>query len=239
MSNALLDRPARTSIAAGPASRRRRRGRSGTVLRLTGAAMVAALAVAGADRALDLLPSWDNPLQEQVVDRQRPALMLALSDLSEYRASQGAFQVVVDLERDMPYVPGFVKGERTTYLANGTVDGVVDFRALGEDAVQVQGSSVVITLPPARLSAPDVDVAGSRVIARDRGLVDRVTGALSDSPTSERDVALLAERKLADAAADSDVVARAEANTRELLTGLARSFGYADVTVRFDDDAGV
>ena len=235
MSNALLDRPVGTS----PVAAVRRRRRSGTAVRLTGGVLVAGLAFAGADRALGLLPSFDNPLQERVVETQRPALMTALSNLSDYHAAQGAFQVVVDLEKDIPYVPGFVKGERTTYLASGTVDGVVDFRALPADAVQVQGQSVVITLPPPRLGAPVVDVTNSRVVARDRGLVDRVSGALSDNPTSEREVTLLAERRLADAAEQSDVRARAEANTRDLLTGLARSFGYSDVTVRFDGDAGV
>ena len=237
MSNALLDRPARTTESSSAGSRRRRR--YGTGVRLTGAALVGLLAVAGADRAMGFLPSFENPLAEQVIDTQRPALMTALSNLSDYHASQGAFQVVVDLEKDTPYVPGFVKGERTTYLANGTVDGVVDFRGLGNTAVQAQGQSVVITLPPPRLGAPAVDLESSRVVARDRGLVDRVSGALSDNPTSEREVALLAESKLADAAAQSDVLVRAQDNTRALLTGLAQSFGYTDVTVRFDGDPGV
>ncbi len=237
MPNALLDRPARSVESS--YVRRAAPRRSGRGLKFAGAAVVAVLAVAGTDRALDLLPSVQNPLQERVIDTQRPALMTALSNLSDYHASQGAFQVVVDLEKDTPYVPGFVKGERTTYLANGTVDGVVDFRGLGDGAVQTHGRSVVITLPPPRLGEPSVDVDSSRVIARDRGLVDRVSGALSDRPTSERDVALLAERKLADAAAQSDVLARAQDNTRALLTGLGRSFGYADVTVRFDGGAGV
>ena len=235
MSNALLDRPARIVDSARPAPRRR----AGTAVRLTGVALVGLLAVAGADRALGLLPSFGNPLQERVIDTPRPALMTALSNLSDYHASQGAFQVVVDLEKDTPYVPGFVKGERTTYLASGTVDGVVDFRGLDEAAVQVQGQSVVITLPPPRLGAPALDLDSSRVVARDRGLVDRVGGALSDNPTSEREVALLAERKLADAAAQSDVLVRAQDNTRALLTGLAGSFGYTDVTVRFEGDPGV
>ena len=235
MSNALLGRPVRTS----PVAAARRRRHSATTLRVAAGVLVAGLVFAGADRALGLIPSFDNPLQERVVETQRPALMTALSDLSDYHAAQGAFQVVVDLEKDTPYVPGFVKGERTTYLANGTVDGVVDFRGLSDAAVQVQGQSVVITLPPPRLAEPSLDLGSSRVVARDRGLVDRVSGALSDDPTSEREVALLAERRLADAAAQSDVLVRAQDNTRALLTGLAQSFGYADVTVRFDGDPGV
>lgn len=235
MPTALQDRTPATAPEAAPAhpQRHRRRG-----LRLGAAALVGVLAVAGADRVADLLPSLGNPFAEKVVDRERPALMLALSDLSDYSAAKGSFQVVVDLERDTPWVPAFVKGERTTYLALGSVDGIVDFRALGADAVQVEGTSVVITLPPARLGQPRVDLRDSKVLTRDRGAVDRVAGAFRDSPTSERDVARLAERKLAAAAAQSDLLERTQDNTRTMLSGLAGSFGYTDVTVRFDRDSG-
>lgn len=218
--------------------------RSRPVLRRHRTAVVAAgvallgITALGLDRALDALPSFGNPLQETTVDRQRPALQLALTDLAEYRAAQGSYQVVVDQEKDVPYVPGIVKGERTTYLAVGTVDGLVDFRGLGEGAVQVQGESVTITLPPPRLAAPSVDLEQSRVISRDRGVLDRIGGAFSDNPTSERDVARAAEGKLTEAAAESDLLRRTQDNTRSTLTGLARSFGYTDVTVRFDADAG-
>lgn len=234
MATPLLDRP-HLAPWSPDAPRRRRRGRA----RVGAAVLVGVLVVAGADRVAGLLPSFGNPLAEKTIDRERPALMLALSDLSDYHAAKGSFQVVVDLERDTPWVPSFVKGERTTYLALGSVDGLVDFRALGADAVQVDGGSVVITLPPPRLGEAEVDLRDSRVVARDRGAVDRFTGAFSDSPTSERDVARLAEKKLAAAAAESDLLERAEENTRTMLTGLARSFGYTDVTVRFDGDSGI
>lgn len=232
MVSVLQDRP----VDSGPPERLPRR--RGTALRLGGAALVAVLALVAADRALDLLPSLDNPLREQVIDRERPALMLALSDLNDYHAAQGSYQVVVDLERDIPYVPGILKGERTTYLATGTVDGVVDFSALSADAVQIEGGALTITLPAPRLGEAAIDLENSRVVSRDRGVLDRISGALSDSPTSERDVALLGEDKLQDAAASSDLLNRAQDNTRDMLTGLARSFGYSDVTVLFDAAAG-
>ena len=215
------------------------RRRGSVLVRLGAGALVAVLAVAGADRAMDLLPSFDSPLQQEVVDHQRPALQLALADLSEYHAAKGTFEVPVDLEKDTPYLPDLISGERTTYLAIGSVDGLVDFRALGEDAVQVQGESVTITLPQPRLADPALDLEASRVVAHDRGLFERASGAFSDNPGSEREVELLAQTKLADAAAQSDVLQRAQDNTRAMLTGLAQSFGYADVTVEFDGEAGV
>jgi len=229
--HALQDRPGRT-LQDEP----RRRGGRGVAL--GAGALVAVLAVVGADRALDALPSWDAPLEETTVDRSRPALMLALSDLDEFHAAKGTYQVVVDLEKDVRYVPAFVKGERTTYLAVGSVDGVVDFAALGEGAVRTEGRSVTITLPQPRLAEPAIDLEQSKVLDRDRGVIDRVSGAFRDSPTSEREVAALAEDKLAAAAAESDLLRRTSANTRAMLTGLAGSFGYDDVTVRFTRDAG-
>lgn len=227
------DRPSSTLHAAP------RRARSRLPLAIGAAAVVAVLALVGVGRALDLVPGVGNPFAERVVEHDRPALELALSDLSEYHAAQGRYQVTVDLEKDTPWVPGIVKGERTTYLATGTVDGLVDFRDLGKDAVRVDGDAVTIVLPPPRLGEPVVDLDESRVVARDRGLVDRITGAFSDSPTSEREVAQLAEQDLARAAAESDLERRAQDNTRKVLTGLARSFGFPSVTVRFEDDPGV
>jgi hypothetical protein len=57
----------------------------------------------------------------------------------------------------------------------------------------------------------------------------------SDNPTSERELYRLAEQKLAAAAGESELVARAEQNTREMLRSMLRSLGYSEVTVVFRD----
>lgn len=228
MPTALQDRARQDSSAGRPPTRRR-----GTAL-LAGAVLLGGLAVVGADRALDALPGFDVPFEEQVVDRSRPALLESLADLEDFHAAKGSFQVVVDLERDVRNVPSWIKGERTTYLAVGSVDGLVDFSGLSADAVQTDGTSATITLPAPRLDEARLDLAESRVLDRDRGVVDRLAGALSDDPTSEREVALAAQDKLVAAAAESDLLERTEASTRAMLTGLAGSLGYDDVTVRFE-----
>ncbi len=214
-------------------------------LLLAAAAVVAALAVlalalAGRGLDLDLLPGG-GALDRRTVDRSGPALALALEDLGEYHATRARFQSVVDLERDTPWVPALVSGERTTYLAVGHVDGVVDLRGLGESAVRTSddGTAVTITLPRPRLDRPVLDTQASRVVARDRGLVERFGGAFTDSPTTERDVQAVAVDRLAAAAAESDLRARSERETRERLTALARSFGFRHVEVRFDAADGL
>jgi hypothetical protein len=225
---ALLQRP-EVPTAAVPARRPGRLRR-----RLIAAGIGAAVVVPLVGVAYDRVTGW-SPLEQQVVDRSTPPLLLALDDLQEYHAATGTFQVVVDQERDTPYVPSVISGERTSLLATGSVDAYVDFTDLGADGVQLSpdGASATITLPAPRLDTPQVDVANSRVLDRDRGLLDRVGDAVADEPADDTALYAAAGDQMAAAASTSDLRARAEQNTRDMLTGLGASFGVPTVTVTF------
>ena len=185
----------------------------------------------------DLLP---NPFGQSTVDRSAPALLDRLEDLSEYRAASAQLQELIDIERDTRFVPSIISGERTSFLAFGTVDAVIDFSSLGGSAVTVTDGrrAVTITLPRARIADVKVDPARSRVLDRKRGVLDRIGSLFSDNPTSERELYLLAEKKLRTAAASSPLQVRAETNTRRMLTALFRSLGFERVTVRFHEPPG-
>ena len=73
-----------------------------------------------------------------------------------------------------------------------------------------------------------------RVVDRDRGRVARVGGAFAENPVDDGELYALAERRLGAAAAESDVLDRAEDNTRGMLTSLAQSLGVDEVTVEFE-----
>ena len=134
----------------------------------------------------DLIPSLDNPFRTETVDRSQPAILKSIRDLSEYRASSGHFEVIVDIEKDTRFVPSAIRGERVLFVAVGSVDAGVDFGALDRRAVSVVNKSVTITLPPARFFDARVDPTRSYVYDRDRGLFDRVSGVFADNPTGER-----------------------------------------------------
>jgi hypothetical protein len=186
---------------------------------------------------VDLRLSLRNPFAERAVDRSPPVLLKAIEDLSVYKAATGHFQILVDLETDAPFLPSAIKGERTLFQATGSVDAEVDFSTVGSEAIEVSqdGRAATITLPRPRLGPARLDTARSRVVSRDRGLLDRLGSVLSDNPGSERELYLLAEQKVAAAATQSDLVARAEQNTRTMLQGMLRSLGYTSVTVVFTD----
>jgi hypothetical protein len=79
-----------------------------------------------------------------------------------------------------------------------------------------------------------VDPAASRVVGRERGLLNRIAAVFQDSPTSEQEVYQLAEARMNEAAKGSDLARRGQENTRQMLTTLGRSLGFQDVTVTFE-----
>jgi hypothetical protein len=184
-----------------------------------------------------LLPDL-NPFATETLDRSQPTLLQSLERLDEYHAARANLQQVVDIEKDAKYLPSFIKGERTTIVAAGDVEATVDFRALGPSSVRAAAdrSEVVITLPAARLSRARLDLDRTRVVDRDRGLLDRAGGIVGDGGADDqRQLLAQAQSKLnAAAAADRNLLPTAERNTADMLRRLATALGYQRVIVRFE-----
>jgi hypothetical protein len=179
-----------------------------------------------------------NPFGSETKDRSGPVLLKSLEDLSQYRAASANMQVVVDVEQDDKLLPSFIRGERTLFVAAGTVDAAVDFSGLSKDPSAVKVSddrkAVTITLPAATLTEARLDPSRSRVYDRDRGITNRVEDVFSDNPGDEQPVYELATRKLSDAAkADPELRKRAQENTQHMLEGMMRGLGFEQVTVKF------
>ncbi|WP_229788961.1 DUF4230 domain-containing protein [Thermopolyspora flexuosa] len=180
--------------------------------------------------------AWLGPSTDPI-DRGGPALLRSIHDLSRFQAASGDFQVIVDLEKDAPFLPDAVKGTRTLFVGTGSVDAYVDFGRLAEDAVTVSpdGETVTVRVPRAQLGRTVIDNARSYVVAQRRGLIDRLEEFLSSSPQDQRELYLAAEKKIAEAAAASDLRRRAERNTRAMLEGMLKALGFTTVVVEFAD----
>jgi len=186
--------------------------------------------------SLGLLPGLPNPFATDTVDRNRPVLLESLEDVSDYTAARGNFEVLVDTEEDARYIPDFIKGERVVLSAVGNVEAIVEFDGLTDGAIEVDGDAVTITLPPPELTDARLDNEQTEVVSRSRGLLDRVGGAFAGDPVDDQDLYVAAESKLEQAAADSELLERAEDNTTKMLRALVGELGYEDVTVIFEPD---
>jgi uncharacterized protein DUF4230 len=178
----------------------------------------------------------DSPFTTVTKDHSPPPVLVELRDLADFHAAQAQFEVVLDLEKDVQWVPSAIAGERVQFVGVGTVDAVVDFGTLGAGAVQISddAKSVTVTVPGAYAMDPVLDHQLSHVMNRDRGLLNRIGGMFNDNPTSEAALYEAAMNKMADAAGQTDLIDRGEQHTITVLTAMLDDMGFEQIDVRFD-----
>ncbi|MFI6898314.1 DUF4230 domain-containing protein [Streptomyces sp. NPDC050256] len=198
-------------------------------------AFVLVMAVLFAGIRLAVLPGIKDLFGTETTDRSGPAVLKSIKDMSRFDAASGNFQVVVDLEKDAKYLPDAVRGSRTLYVGAGTVEAYVDLGNIGGNGVTVNDdrTSATLRLPHAQLGKPALDADHSYAVSKQRGLLDRLGDVFSDNPNSEHAVQKLAVSHIGDAARDSGLTTRAEANTTRMLEGLLHSLGFKDVQVSY------
>jgi uncharacterized protein DUF4230 len=167
-----------------------------------------------------------NPFASETHDRSGPVLLQSVRDMSEYHAAEGNFQVIVDLEHDVSWVPDVLAGSRTLFVAQGTVSAFIDFKTLKDEALTVDEvkKTVEVRLPAPQLDKPNIDQEHTYLYSQERGVFDRVKSVFSTE--DQKEFYLLAEKKIGEAAKAADLTKRAERNTRQMLTGMFASLGY-------------
>lgn len=205
------------------------------LLAVVAAALAVLLVVVAVVQVRNFVQGIGQPVSGKTIDRSGPVILQSVRDLARYEAAAGNFQVIVDLEKDADFLPTAIVGQRTLFVAVGSVNAYVDFSGLGKDAITVTSDrqAVALRLPHATLDKPNLDHQRSYVFAQERGIVDRVRAFFDQAPNQQAELYQVAERKIADAATQSRLTDRAEANTRLMLQDMLRSLGYKQVTIAF------
>jgi hypothetical protein len=188
-------------------------------------------------QALHLVPGWLNPFGETTKDRTSPVVLKSIRDLSRYEAAAGEYQVVVDLEKDAKFLPSAVRGERTLFVGNGSVNAYVDFSKLADGAITIDKNRTTATvkLPHAQLEPTNLDPKKSYVFATQRGIFDRVGQFFSGNPNDQQQLYVLATQKIQTAAQQSGLLERADQNTKKMIENLLKALGFTTVTVTLLD----
>lgn len=198
-----------------------------------------ALVVAGALVALTLTGLGvvnmfgSNPFQVSQTDRSQPVLLKSVQDLSQYHAAVGNFELVLDIKDDVAWMPDIIAGQRTLFVAAGTVNTYVDLSGLADKDLTLSpdGKSMTVRLPEPKLDKPNLNFDRSYIYDQDRGILDRVVDAFETPEQTE--FYQLAETKMATAAEKSDLRKQATDNTKAMLTSM---FGSAGIQVTFLDN---
>jgi hypothetical protein len=214
-------------------SRPQQRGVARTVV--FGGLFVAAVLLIGSVIAGSLF-DLGVPFSQSDKDHSPPLILNEIRDLSEFRASEAEFEVIIDKETDVRWVPSFVAGERVQFVAVGSVDATIDFSEMGEDSVifDEDSNTATIILATPQIGEARIDLDNSGVMNRDRGVLDRIGGLFVDNPTAEIELVREAEDKIEAAAVDTDLVLQAQQNTTEMLTNLLEALGVDNVRVVYE-----
>ena len=178
-----------------------------------------------------------NPVKTTTVVHDHSALLKSISDLAEFHASTGNFQVIVDLEHDVSYVPSAIAGDRTLLLAQGSVDGVISLSGFSQASVRINAASnhAEVLLPKPTLSAPHLDMSQSKIYEKSRGLVNRVGDMFGNGTGDDSALYKAAESKLTLAAQQTALLAVAERNMSTMIEQIFHAAGIAYVSVNFGD----
>jgi hypothetical protein len=180
-----------------------------------------------------------NPFATVRTQHPNAVVLAQLHDLARFDAASGRFQTIIDQSDDSRALPSWAYGERVTMVAEGDVAASVDLSHLPKGAIKLSadGRHAEVDLPAPTLGAPRLDPTSTRVIDRQRGVINRVGDALgSGDPVAQDQLEQQASDKLSAAAAQSDLRRRAEENTRSFIEGTLHAAGVKDVTVHFATD---
>ncbi|HEX7960636.1 MAG TPA: DUF4230 domain-containing protein [Terriglobales bacterium] len=132
---------------------------------------------------------------------------------------------IVTGEKDTPFLPNFLAGDRLIMIVHGQVIAGVDFTGLRSADIRVDGKAVHVHLPVSRVLMTRVDNARTRVYSRNTGLLVPVDPDLETRVRQEAEQQLLAE------AVQDGILTPAHQNARTTLTGLLLGLGFDNVEV--------
>jgi Protein of unknown function (DUF4230) len=160
------------------------------------------------------------------VDTSTPAVVEKIRQLSRLETVGYSIDKIVEGSRQNPYLPNFLVGDKLLLVAHGDVIAGVDLSQLQAADVAVDGSQVVVRLPPAQVLSTRLDNAHTRVYSRTTGLL------VEADPNLESEVRQAAEDQFTQAALADGVLDKARKNAQASVSALLRGLGFQRVDVK-------
>ena len=109
-----------------------RRPQIRAVLAIVALALTVLLVVVAVVQVRNFVQGMGQSVTGKTIDRSGPVVLQSVRDLARYEGAAGNFQVIVDLEKDAAFLPTAIVGQRTLFVAVGSVNAYVDFSGLGK-----------------------------------------------------------------------------------------------------------
>jgi hypothetical protein len=164
--------------------------------------------------------------RHETIDISRPTVVASIQRLARLESVVYTMDKVVEGDRTNEYLPDFLTGDKLLLIVHGQAVAGVDLSQVQPANVQIDGSSVIITMPAAELLSVSLDNSKTRVYSRTTGLL------VPADPNLESEVREKAEADLRQSALDSGILTTAEGNARATLTTMLHSLGFQQITFR-------
>ena len=160
------------------------------------------------------------------INVSQPTVVRQIQQLQRLETVTYTMDKIISGERDNPYLPKFLAGDRLLLVVHGQVIGGVDLAKVQPADVIVRGSSITFHVPQAEIFSTLIDNARTRVYSRDTGLFT------SPDPNLESEVRAEAERQLQQAALQDGILKTADQNARSTLASMLKGFGFSQVEIQ-------
>jgi hypothetical protein len=159
-------------------------------------------------------------------DVSSPTIVEMIRQLSRLETVEYSLDKIVEGERQSPYLPDFLAGDKLLLVAHGEVIAGIDLSQFKAGDLVVNGDAVQVRLPAAQILTTRIDNGRTRVYSRTTGLL------ISSDPNLESDVRKIAEEQIAQAALDDGILEKARQNARTSVTALLYGLRFRTVDVK-------
>lgn len=160
------------------------------------------------------------------INVSQPTVVRQIQQLQRLETVTYTMDKIISGERDNPYLPKFLAGDRLLLVVHGQVIAGVDLAKVQPADVIVHGQSIVFHVPQAEIFSTLIDNSRTRVYSRDTGLFT------SPDPNLESEVRAEAERQLQQAALQDGILKTADQNGRSTLSSMLKGFGFSQVEIQ-------
>jgi hypothetical protein len=160
------------------------------------------------------------------IDVSSPTVVEKIRQLSRLETVVYSLDKIVEGQRQSPYLPDFLAGDKLLLVAHGEVIAGIDLGQLTPSDVQVNDNAVHVRLPMAQILSSRIDNTRTRVYSRTTGLL------VPTDPNLESEVRQTAEQQIVQAALDDGILDKARQNARASVTTLLYGLGFHAVDVQ-------
>jgi len=157
------------------------------------------------------------------IDVAQPTVVRQIQQLQRLETVIYTMDKIISGERNNPYLPKVLVGDRLLLVVHGEVIGGVNLANLHLSDVKIEDHKLSIHLPAAEIFTTRIDNQKTRVYSRDTGLFS------SPDPNLETEVRQEAERQLQQAALQDGILKSADQNARNTVSSMLKGLGFGAI----------